>query len=82
MSDQEKQIRLEYLGNMMWYLGETNVALVNEMKQLWDQWETDPQEELIYQKSLQLMEGMNRFNQYYLEYKELLNSQQNDPSQP
>ncbi len=82
MSDQEKEIRLQYLGNMLWYLGDTNAALIDEIKQLWEQWETDPQEELIYQKSLQLMEGMNRFNTFYLEYKELMNSLQNDPSQP
>ena len=82
MSDEEKQIRLNYLNDMLWYLGTLNATLIDEIKTLIDQWETDPQEELMYSKFLQAMENMNRFNTFYLEWKELSSSMQNDPSQP
>lgn len=82
MSDQEKAIRLDYLYNMLEYLITTNFAIVDQLVTLKNNWETDPQEELFYQLSLQLMENMNRANTFYLEWKELEASQQNDPSQP
>lgn len=82
MDDQEKQIRKDYLGTMLGYLIDKNFGIVDQLKTLRDEWETNPQEALFYQLSLQLMEGMNRANTYYLEWKELEASQQNDPSQP
>lgn len=82
MDDQEKKIRLDYLNNMLWYLGTLNATLINEIKELIDKWDKDPQEELMYSKFLQAMENMNRFNTFYIEWKELSSSMQQDPSQP